>query len=132
MLIICILLTLNSCASKKDVFEENNTIFFQHLLNRLEQDEVDIYSVDAYYLDNWYYYRVSYSYVSPLTAEWQDIELVYFGNFQVDRYFNPNWTNWAGLEQYRDSYYAAVEKGEHKSFSQEEIKQYVESFYSSK
>ena len=132
ILVVCILCTLNACASKENLFEENNQIFFRHLLNRIEPDEIEIHSLDAYKVENRFYYHVVYSSVSSLTSDWEEWDMVYFGSNQIDNYFNLNWENWGDMEKHRDAYYAAVEKGEHKAFSREEINQYVNAFYSSK
>lgn len=132
-LVACIVLIgIMGCSKKKDEFKENDSIFFRHLLNHIEPDEIEIYSLDAYKVDHTYYYHVTYSYISPLTNEWKEMDMVYFGAYQIDNYFNLNWDKWGDMEKHRDAYYVAVEKGEHKSFSQEEIQQCVDAFYSSK
>ena len=133
MLVFCVaLFSLAGCNKKEDVFAENNEIFFRQFLNHMEPDEIEIYSLDAYKVEHRYYYHVTYSYVSPITNDWKSMDMVYFGAYQIDNYFNLNWENWGDMEKHRDAYYAAVEKGEHKTFSQEEIQQYVNAFYSSK
>lgn len=114
------------------MFEENNEILFRMLLNRIEQDEIKIQSLDAYKLENRYYYHVTYSYISPVTNEWKDADLVYYGAYQIDRYFSFAWDDFGDMEKDRKAYYEAVENGEHKAFSQEEIQQYINAFYSSK
>lgn len=131
-LLVTTLISLFAGCSKKDTFEENNDIFFRMVLNRLEQDEVEIQSVDAYNVENRYYYHITYSYISPVTNEWTDADLVYFGTNQIDRYFSLKWDDFGDMAEDRDAYYSAVKNGEHKSFSQEEIQQYVNVFYSTK
>ena len=128
----CLLLSLLIGCGKSDPFAENNEIFFRMILNRIEQDEVEIESLDAYKVENKYYYHVIYSYVSPVTNEWTDADLVYFGSYQIDRYFSFAWDDFGDMEKDRKAYFEAVEKGEHKSFSQEEIQQYVNAFYDAK
>lgn len=132
-IVACFLLICSTgCSKDKDVFKENNEIFFRLILNHTEQDEIRIHSLDAYKVENRYYYHVTYSYISSLTNDWKDADLVYFGAYQIDNYFSLKWENWGDMEKHRDAYYVAVEKGEHKSFSEEEIQQYINDFYSSK
>ena len=135
-----LLLSLVGCARNVDYFKknrdlflkENNEIIFNHLLKDKEPDEIEIKSLDVYIFENKFYYHVTYSQISPLTNEWTDMDMVHFGSRQLSNYFNLNWDTWGDMEKHRDAYYAAVEKGEHISFSQEEIRQYVDAFYSSR
>lgn len=135
VLIVCIVaVSLSGCGGgqTQDEFEENNEIFFRSILNHIEPDDVVIHSLDAYRVDNWYYYHVTYSYVSPVTHEWTDLNQVYFGSHRIKNYFSLTWEDWGDMEQYRDAYYAAVEKGEHVTFSQEEIQEHMDAFYASR
>ena len=128
LLALCLLLSAVSCA-QTDAFSGTNEKFFRMVLNRLERDEVRIYTVDAYKMDNWYYYCVDYTYVSPVDGEWTRLELVYFGAWEIDSYFNPNWEDFGDMADRRDAYLEAVRNGEHKQFTEEEIQRYVDEFY---
>lgn len=127
-----VLISAVGCSNKEDAFKENNEIFFRQILNHAEQDEIEIHTLDAYKVEHRFYYHVTYSYISSVTNEWKEADLVYFGAYQIDNYFSLKWDNYGDMEKHRDAYYVAVEKGEHKAFSQEEIQQYVNDFYSSK
>ena len=126
--VVCLLTGATACF-QTDVFAGTTEGFFQMVLNRLGEDEVRIHSVNAYKNENWYYYHIDYSYISPVTEMWTRIELVYFGAWQVDSYFNPNWEDFGDLEEERDAYLEAVQIGEHKEFTAEEIQKYVDAFY---
>ena len=130
--VACLMILFSVTACGEDVFADTNQSFFLHVLNRLERDEVKIYTVDAYKLENRYYYCVDYAYVSPVTEEWTRIELVYFGTNGIDSYFNPNWENFGDMQKQYDRYLEAVVEGEHKSFTKEEIAEQVDSFYQTK
>lgn len=130
---VCVILALFSgCGKKEDIFEANDEIIFRQLLNLEEPDEIKIQSIDAYEYEDYYYYRVKYSFLSSSTNEWKDRDVVHFGMYLLNNSFSLTWKEWGDMEKYRDAYYEAVEKGEHKSFSAEEIQQGVDAFYSSK
>ncbi len=133
-ILTCLLISLLvGCSSEKSVFSDvHNADLFHNLLNRREQNEIKIKSLDAYYLDDWYYYHVKYSYKDATVEDWTDIESVYFGVYQIDSFFNPNWTSFGDMTTYRDAFYEAVEKGEHKSFTKQEIEHYFTAFYNRK
>ena len=97
-----------------------------------KQDEIRIDSLDAYRVDKNYYYHVQYSYVSSLENDWVDLDMVYFGYRHIDNSFSLNWKHWGDMEDDHKAYLAAVEKGEHRTFSQEEIQEYVDTYYSSR
>ena len=127
--VACLMILFSVTACGEDVFADTNQSFFLHVLNRLERDEVKIYTVDAYKLENRYYYCVDYAYVSPVDEEWTRMELVYFGAWEIDSYFNPHWENFGDLAPRRDAYLEAVQSGIHKEFTQEEIQRHVDEFY---
>ena len=127
--VACLFLLTTVACSQTDVFADTTEGFFHMVLNRLEEDEVRIYRVDAYKMDNWYYYRIDYAYVSPVDEEWTRMELVYFGAWEIDSYFNPHWENFGDLAPRRDAYLEAVQSGIHKEFTQEEIQRHVDEFY---
>ncbi len=137
-LIICVVLALFSgCSEKEDTFKEdmlkeNDESIFRQILNSRAPEEVKIQSIDVYEHEGYYYYHVKYSFLSSFTNEWKDRDLVYFGMYLLDNFFSLTWTEWGDMEKYRDAYYEAVEKGEHRAFSAEKIQQGVDAFYSSK
>lgn len=132
LLLICIVtFSFIGCSKKEDLIEANEEGFFGRLLYRIDEDEIVIHTLDAYQAEQDIYYHVTYSFFSHITNEWKDRDLVYFGTHWISNHFSFEWEDWGEMEVYRDAYYAAVEKGRHKAFSQEEIQRYVDAYYSS-
>lgn len=133
ILLICFaLLLFAGCGKKPDLFKGNNEKLFRMVLGLNKPDEIRIDSLDAYRVDNNFYYHVQYSYVSSLENEWVDLDMVYFGYRHIDNSFSLKWKSWGDMEDAHQAYLAALEKGEHRSFSQEEIQEYVDAYYSSR
>ena len=132
-LLVCVALVFSytGCSKKEDLIEANNERFFRSLLYHTEPDEIDIHSLDAYQVEHSVYFHVTYTFLNHISNEWEDLDLVYFGEFRIQNHFSFSWKDWGEMEVYRDAYYAAVEKGRHKAFSQEEIQRYVDAYYSS-
>ena len=133
LLTICfVLLLFAGCGKKRDAFAENDEILFRLVLGRNQPDQIVIQSLDAYRVENNYYYHAKFSYVSSLKNDWVDVDMVYFGYRHIDKSFSLNWTSWGDMEDDHQAYLEAVEKGEHRTFSQEKIKEYVDAYYSSR
>lgn len=128
--IILFLLSFSSCGYDK--FESVTDDFYLHLLNRKEKDEIKIISLDAYLYDGSYYYDVKYSYLDSNEEIWKEIELVYYGKWEIDGYFNPNWDDFGDLLDDFDAYIVARQDGEHRPFSAKEIEEDFNAFYESR
>ena len=130
-LLICILFAFVACGSNRSPFSEaTNTFYFRALLFTKKPNEVVIKQADAYFWEGRYYYVFDHSYLSSLTDGWIDLVMVHYGKSGYQQgLINPNWENWEGLEHKRDAYLEAVEKGEHKAFTQQEIQKYVDEYF---
>lgn len=122
--------------SKKEVkFDENAKYYFDIFIDRYEQDEYEIYSFDAYYLEDvkeWYFH-VRYTYYSSEGNEWCKIdEVAHFTpgiNIEckaviVDEYeeVNNELTNVQGFQR-------AKKAGKHKSYTDEDIEKLLKDAY---
>lgn len=133
ILLLAMLTVFSMAGCKQERFSESlNERFFKQWLARRDENEMQLKSLDAYYLDGWYYYHVKYSYISDLDTDWTDRELVYFGKGNIENYFNPNWENFGNMIKYKYAFLDAVEGGEHKSFTDEEMKEYYTEFFESR
>ncbi len=131
---ICIILFLVcflvSCGSESVFKEEFHKNFFSRVLIAMERDEINVKSVDVYYYDNTYYYKTDYSFLSVISNQWEDIELVYFGNGHSFSLVNTAWTDDESVAQ-KETFNEAVLKGDHKSFTTDEIRKYIDDCFES-
>ena len=122
--------------SNDALFSPYNSVVFEKVLLTKERDEITIDSVDAYYYESWYFYRVAYSFMDGQN-EWIEVDAVYLGENAPNWFINLNWeeSNWEHemFAQRRDRYYEAIENAEeHKSFTQTEIARYIDEYYAAK
>ena len=123
-------ITIYKLQDEEFSFDKSCKVLFRHLLSRTEPGEIEVLSLDGYYKDGYNYYYVE-------TREYDyDIEdmgiftMVYYGNFDdIDMSFNPNWTDKGDLIEEYYAYLDAKENGIHRSYTQDEIKSYIDEYY---
>ena len=139
LLILLVVFAFSGCFRRKNDFSKvNDDKVFHYILYGEEPETVQIYSLDAYKLNNDYYYHVRYSYITQIAfldykpGDRVDLDMVYFGSWIINNHFNLNWEDFGDMAKYRDAYYEAVEKGAHRPFSQEEIQRRVDDYFASR
>lgn len=112
-----------------DYFGMSNEVFFETIL-MIEEEKIEIHSVDAYYLDGYCYYHVFSTEESLETGEPLDFELVYYAMpGKKPMGYNPNWTDLMDFKGTHEKFLEAKEKGKHYKFTDEEIAELVKNRY---
>lgn len=112
-----------------DYFAMSNEVFFETIL-MIEEEKIEIHSVDAYYLDGYCYYHVFSTEESLETGEPLDFELVYYAlPGQKPMAYNPNWTDLMEFKETHKDFLKAKENGKHYKFTDEEIAELVKKRY---
>ncbi len=100
------------------------------------KSNIKIESIDAYYNEDDnklrkvdYFYHIVYSIFRIEDEEWHPIDVVYFGeNGDVRQYFSEaEFAKNINTDE-REKYEIAVEKGQHKSYTKEEIQELIDSY----
>ena len=118
--------------TKEEVsFEANDDRFFRSVLALLESSDIEIKSVDAYFLkekDNplgGTYYNFKYNLL--VIDEWCEIDEVIYGPYaSVRGTFCFNWDDLEGLEDEIKEFENAKKEGIHNTYTDEEIENLME------
>ena len=106
-----------------------DNVFIEYILRDTEEGDAVIEKLDAYLHEGYCYYQIKYNYKDG--DEWESLNAVYRGRYgNVTMYYNLNWENDSAVLPMKDTFYDAVEYGEHKSFTSEEIEKLVRAYYS--
>ena len=117
---------------KEPMFDNFNDHFFVGLLNKYKRDTVVVHSVDVYLKDGFHYYHAGISCLDPKQGTWTDKDLVYHGRSINDQhYFDLNATLTGDDANDANAYHEAVQQGEHRAFTAQEIKDSVDAFFNS-
>ena len=113
-------------------FEANDKRFFRSVLALLEPSDIEIKSVDAYFLKDkdhplggTYYYNFKYNLL--VIDEWCEIDKVIHGHYgDVSGTFCFNWDNLEGFEDEIKEFEKAKKEGIHNTYTDEEIEKLME------
>ncbi len=115
---------------KNDHFATTKEAFFDHLLMDIKKEDIDVYSVDAYYFDGYVYYDAYVNIRKVTTGQFKELELVYYGpEGDIRAMLNPNWEEKLDAEDDYREFLKAKVAGEHYKFSDEEIQKYMDEYY---
>lgn len=120
---------------KQVSFEENDKLYFKMFANTYEQDEYEFYSLDAYYLEDtqMYYYNAKFKGYSSIDDTWYDVDEVAYGRIQ--KFFNSyclSWDELYGFEEENKEFERAQKEGIHKTYTKDEIKEFLDKAYKEK
>ncbi len=110
--------------SRANIFDVNDERFFYFFENSNEPGEYEVYSLDAYYLEEEkeYFYNVKYSLYIPSLDEWSDIDEVLFGNYGMfHNFYCLNWDDLDGFVEAKARFNRAKKEGIHKTYTMEGI-----------
>lgn len=113
-------------------FEANDDRFFRSVLALLEPSDIEIKSVDAYFLKDkddpsggLYYYNFKYNLL--VIDEWCEIDEVIYGPYaNVQGTFCLNWDNLEDFEGEINQFEKAKNEGIHNTYTDEEIEKLME------
>ena len=132
LLIFCISLGLTACSDS--VFKDDNSkAFFGHLC-RLggSQDKIKVESVSAYYHDYKCYYNAKYEIFLDSSNEWEKHDTIFvFAGTEYDASFSDE-NGPVYFSKTYEKYLTAKDKGKKKVFSQKEIDNFINDYFSNK
>ena len=114
-------------------FENSNEAFFNRILKRKNQNDIEILSLEAFYKDESYYYYVVYKAYDYELEKISEFVQVYYGKYGgMDDTFNPNNVHPEDEEKAYKPFLDAKKNGVKYTFTKEEIDKYVNEYYENK
>lgn len=120
---------------KEVSFDSNDKEYFKMYVNLFEPGEYEVHSLDAYYLEDTktFYYNGKYTCYSSTDDTWYDVDEVSYGSIgHFENSYCLSWDSLYGYDEVDDEYKRALKEGVHKTYTQKEIQDLLDTAYKEK
>lgn len=121
--------------NNKVSFALNDEAYFKMYVNLFDEGECKFHSLDAYYLEDTktFYYNGKYTSYSSSDDKWYNVDEVSYGSVgHFENSYCLSWDKLYGYEEADSEYKRALKEGVHKTYTQQEIQELLDTAYKEK